>query len=142
MGNHQLSMQDRRFRSDFASASYPREDFDHRAHVRLAYVHLADADTETALAQVRSSLLAFLRHHGLDRSKYHETVTRAWIMAVRHFMELSPSSGSADDFIDRNPTLLNPKIMLSHYSAAVLFSPQARARFVPPDRTRIPTYPN
>ena len=36
------------------------------------------------------------------------------------------SERSADDFIERNPQLLDTKIMLTHYSADLLFSDQAR----------------
>lgn len=89
---------------------------------------------------MKSALLAFLKHHGVDPSKYHETMTRAWIMAVRHFMERTPDADSADAFIDANPRLLDPKIMLTHYSAELLFSDEARDAFAVPDIDPIPTY--
>ena len=67
-------------------------------------------------------------HHNIPASKYHETLTRAWILAVHHFMHRSPDAASADDFIERNPLLLDSKIMLTHYSAGLLFSePRARS---------------
>lgn len=40
--------------------------------------------------------------------------------------------------IERNPELLDSRIMLTHYSAEVLFSDEARARFVDPDIQPIP----
>ena len=92
------------------------------------------------MARMRDGLRAFIAHHGIDPAKYHETMTRAWILAVRHFMELSPEAESAEDFIDRNPRLLDGKIMLTHYSAGLLFSPEARARFVEPDLDAIPRH--
>ena len=48
-------------------------------------------------------------------------------------MHRSPEASSADDFIVRNPLLLDSKIMLTHYSADLLFSDQARAEFVEPN---------
>jgi hypothetical protein len=140
MTKHRLSSQDRRFRRDFEAGRCSPESFDHRAHVRLAYVYLAERDVDTALALIREALLGFLRHHGIDPSKYHETMTRAWVLAVRHFLEMSPEAESADQFIDHNPTLLDSRIMLTHYSAELLFSPQARAEFVDPDLDEIPRY--
>ena len=86
---------------------------------------------------MRGALLSFLEHNGIPRSKLHETITRAWVLAVRHFMSRSPSASSAD-FIARNQELLDSKIMLTHYSASVLFSPDARASFVEPDLDPIP----
>ena len=137
---HTTSADDRRFRDAFEAGSLEPAAFDHRAHVRLAYVYLAGSDVETGVARMRAALLAFLRHHGLDVTKYHETMTRAWVLAVRHFMESSPATASADAFIDANPALLDTKIMLTHYSADLLFSAEARARFVEPDLDVIPLH--
>ena len=53
-------------------------------------------------------------------------------------MHRSPEASSADDFIERNPLLLDSKIMLTHYSADLLFSDQARADFVEPNLDPIP----
>jgi len=98
------------------------------------------SDVETAVTRMRAALLSFLEHHRNNPSKYHETMTRAWILAVRHFMEVSHSSASADAFIDANPRLLDAKIMMTHYSAGLLFSPQARSQFVEPDLGPIPRH--
>lgn len=89
---------------------------------------------------MRTSLLAFLDDLGIGRSKFHETVTKAWVMAVRHFMELSADSTSSQAFIAANPRLLDTQIMLSHYFAEVLFSQDARASFVQPDLAAIPKH--
>jgi hypothetical protein len=55
-------------------------------------------------------------------------------------MHRSPEATSADDFIERNPLLLDSKIMLTHYSAGLLFSDAARAEFVEPDLDPIPRH--
>lgn len=87
MNQHSSSSDDVAFRAAFEASAFPPQDFGHRAHVRLAYVYLTEGDVETAVERLRAALFGFLDHHGVDRSKYHETMTRAWIMAVRHFME-------------------------------------------------------
>jgi hypothetical protein len=140
MNRHSSSSDDVTFREAFEACSFPPQEFGHRAHVRLAYVYLVEDDVETAVERMREALFRFLDHHGVDRAKYHETMTRAWIMAVRHFMERDAGASSADAFIDANPRLLDSKIMLTHYSAELLFSPQARAGFVEPDKDPIPRY--
>jgi hypothetical protein len=89
---------------------------------------------------MRDTLLTVLEHNGVDPSKYYDTMTRAWILAVRHFMEATLSSESADSFIDQNPEMLHSNIMMTHYSAEVLFSDEARARLVEPDRDPIPRH--
>jgi hypothetical protein len=137
---HLLSPDDRRFRADFEGGRLKPEAFDHRGHIRLAYAYLAEAESDTALASLRSALQAFLRHHGIPPTKYHETLTRAWILAVRHFMATSPPAGSSDEFIAGNPGLLDSKIMMTHYSTDLLFSEEARARFLEPNLDPIPRY--
>ena len=138
--SHLLSSDDRQFCADFSECRVSPDDFNHRAHVRLAYIYLAEHDTDTALALMRSALLAFIQHNNVPVAKYHETLTRAWILAVRHFMAISPAADSADSFIASNPSLLDSKIMLTHYSTEVLFSPEARARFVEPNLELIPRH--
>ena len=137
---HHLSTKDQDFRTEFEACKFPPAEFNHRAHVRLAYVYLTEHDADTAHQLMQNALLSFLRYHGVDVSKYHETMTRAWIMAVRHFMEISPDSESCDAFLENNPRMLDSRIMMTHLSAEVLFSNEARARFVEPNLDPIPRY--
>jgi hypothetical protein len=136
--SHNVCLEDRRFIADLEAGKLQPIQFDHRAHVRAAYIYLAQVGMDGATVRMRETLLAFLRHHRIGASKFHETITRAWILAVRHFMELTPNSESADEFINANPRLLDSGIMLTHYSAELLFSPAARAAFVDPDLGPIP----
>jgi hypothetical protein len=137
---HEVSNSDLEFRTAFEAGAYAPADFSHRAHVRLAYVYLATNDVERATTLMRVAIVNFLKHHGIAPTKYHETLTQAWVLAVYHFMHRTPSALSADDFIARTPLLLDSRIMLTHYSAERLFSTQARARFVEPDLDPIPRH--
>jgi hypothetical protein len=134
---HGLSDADRAFRAAFETFAVAPADFNHEAHVRLAYVYLTGLDVESAVDRMREALLTFIEHHRIPRSKHHETLTRSWILAVRHFMDRSPAVSTAD-FLARNPELLDSRIMLTHYSARVLFSAEAREGFVEPDLDPIP----
>ena len=88
---------------------------------------------------MRKALTALLKHAGVDPSqKYHETLTEAWILAVHHHMKNTDNSESADGFIEKNTVMLDSKIMMTHYSAEVLFSEQARQSFVEPNLDTIP----
>jgi hypothetical protein len=60
------------------------------------------------------------------------------VMAVAHFMDRGATFESAAAFMGAYPQLLDSRIMLTHYSAGVLFSPQAREAFVEPDIESIP----
>jgi len=137
---HLLSAEDRNVRQEFEACSFPPAEFNHRTHIRLAYVYLSEHDINAAHQMMRGALLSFLKYHAVDVSKYHETITLAWIMAVRHFMENTPKAESFDTFIEKNPEMLDSKIMMTHYSAEVLFSDEARAKFVEPNLDPIPRY--
>lgn len=142
MKPHRISEFDRAFREDFETQRVDPATFDHRAHVRIAYIYLAELDDDPAYVRMRDALLGLLRKHGIPETKYHETLTRAWLLAVRHFMSRTPDSDSAEAFLAANPILLDSKIMLTHYSADLLFSPRAREGFVEPDRDAIPRHPD
>jgi len=138
---HMLSNEDKEFREQVEACTFPVPDFNHRAHIRLAYAYLAESNTDTAVQRMRDALIGLLKHAGIDPSqKYHETMTEAWVLAVHHFMSKTESSKSADDFIEQNAVLLDSKIMMTHYSAEVLFSAEARQSFVEPNLDPIPRH--
>ena len=136
-----FSDEDRLFKNSVEDCSISVANFDHRAHLRLAYIYLVNNNTEDSNQLVRQALCALLRHNNIAPSdKYHETLTAAWLLAVNHFMNITPTTQSADQFIDKNPKMLDSKIMLTHYSEALLFSDEAKNKFVEPDIDPIPSY--
>lgn len=97
---HQTSQEDRDFRSAFEACAIPPSDFTHKAHVRLAYVYLVESGVELAVQRMRDGLLRFIEHHDIPPDKFHETMTRAWVLAVRHFMSRSSSTSFADFIVE------------------------------------------
>ena len=128
------------FKNQMESCEFPASEFNHRAHLRLAYIYLSKTNTEKSSDLMRDTLNRFLIHNGVDPSKYHATLTKAWILAVHHFMNKTGDSSSADEFINKNTEMLDTKIMMTHYSAEVLFSDEARAAFLQPNLDPIPRY--
>ena len=135
---HQQSPEDAAFVRAFESGEVLPADFNHAAHVRLAYTCLCGNDIDGAISTMKTALLAFLNRNGISENKYHDTLTGAWVMAVDHFMKTRAPTESAAAFMRANPELLDSKIMLTHYSAEVLFSAEARVSFVAPDIQPIP----
>jgi hypothetical protein len=135
---HRISPADREFLEAFEACQVAPQAFDHAAHVRLAYIYLCGHEVDGAVQRMKGALLAFLAHVGVGPAKYHETMTRAWVMAVAHFMERTAECDGAGAFMAANPELLDSRIMLTHYSAGVLFSAEARQGFVEPDIQAIP----
>jgi hypothetical protein len=113
------------------------EDFNHEAHLRLAYVYLVENSLAGAQEKFRGALIAFLAANNIPATKFHETLTRAWVLAVRHFMNRH-SCSSFSEFASQSKPLLDSRVMLTHYTKELLFSPSARASFVEPDLEVIP----
>ena len=121
------------------SCAYPVTDFNHRAHLRLAYIYLSEGTTDEANDRVRETLTRILIHNKIEpASKYHETFTKAWLMAMNHFMQKTVATDSADEFINKNPIMLDSSIMKTHYSDELFFSEQAKKVFVEADLAPIP----
>ncbi len=139
---NQTSLDDRKFCQRLESLEWPPSDFNHRLHIRLAYIYLCDKTQDKALNVMRDWTFRYLAHHEIDTSKYNETLTRAWMLAVRHFMVRTPNSTSSDDFIAQNPTILDSTIMMTHYSRDLLFSDDAKYNFIEPNLDPIPRYPD
>jgi hypothetical protein len=135
---HRVSADDREFLRRFDGCEVQPVEFDHRAHLKLAYIFLALHGGEQAGPRFRDSLQAFLRHNNIDPAKYHETMTQAWMLAVLHFMERVGDTSSAEEFVAASPALLNPGVMLTHYSKELIGSARARREFVEPDLDPIP----
>ena len=130
---------DMRFLAAFEGCQLSSAGFRHRDHVRLAYIYLALYPFETALAKTEQGLRKLLAHLGAPASKYHHTVTHAWLLAVQHTMdETGPTAGFEQFLTAGGAKLLNPATMQQHYSSALLSSDDARRRFVEPDLQPFP----
>ena len=134
------STEDLEFRVAFEKGDIPPAEFHHRDHLRLAYVYLCEHETKPAFELYRHHVKKFLSDNGVPDDKYHETVTRSWVQAVRHFMEMCGSATSFEEMINNDGRLLDMDIMLTHYRKETLFSDLARREFVQPDLEPIPQY--
>ena len=134
----EVSPGDREFLNAFERCEIAPENFRHRDHVRLAYIYLTLHDIDAALSAMRTGLHRFLAHVGAPPTQYHETVTRAWLLAVEHFMREAGETSSFEQFAAAAPRLFAQGAMETHYTPELLWSEEARARFVEPDLQPIP----
>ncbi len=87
---------------------------------------------------MESGLLRLLAHLGAPPSKYHRTLTQSWLLAIRHFMETASPTTSFEQFLETGGLLLDQEIMETHYTSDLLWSAEARGKFVEPDLQPIP----
>src|SRR5881275_1452340 len=120
----------------FEEATISRDVWKHREHLTVALYYVIHHDIETATEKMRSGLLNLLTNgFGIDLEKempYHETITVFWIRTVADF-EISANGSS---FLDKANDLVSrydKDYPLRFYSRELLFSDEARKRFVRPD---------
>ncbi len=120
----------------FESCAVPPSDFDHRAHLTVAfsYLHLSGQTVQAAAEQIRAGLYRYLDHHGVDRQKYHETVTLFWIKLVRSFLDRTdttrPVAEIANEMVE---ACGNSQLIFGYYSKEALSTGEAREKWREPD---------
>ena len=71
----------------FETCATAKTEFHHREHLTVAVWYLQTLTPGEAVDRIRSGLLRFLDHHGVDRKKYSEEVTVYWVDAVASRLE-------------------------------------------------------
>jgi hypothetical protein len=106
--------------------------FRHRDHVRLAWAYLREHGRAEAARRTRDGIRRFAEHHGAA-TKYHETMTIAWLALVADALAASADEDDFERFLDANPRLLDAGALAEHYSPDRLRDDRARHEFVEPD---------
>jgi len=108
--------------------------FDHEAHVRVAWCYLQKAPAAVTIARFTSALRALTVRFGMPQ-KYHETISWFFIIVIADRIARS-ASRDWEGFKTANRDLVenSSALLRQHYSADHLNSPEARQRFVLPDR--------
>jgi hypothetical protein len=110
--------------------------FGHREHLELAWSYLQRYPLDEASSAMVAAIQHVARTHHAEQ-KYHETMTRAWL----HFVAVHVQRWGADnfeEFLARNPDLLDHELIDHFYSRDLIRSPQARAAWIEPDLRRLP----
>jgi len=128
---------DQEFRESLERCAIPNHAFRHRDHLRLAWIYLREADLDTAATRLSESIRRYARHHG-SIQKYHETLTQAWAWIVALAIAEAPFAGTFDALLAAHPRLLDKDLPLKHFSPGLLWSHDARERWVEPDLRPFP----
>jgi hypothetical protein len=128
---------DQEFCEAFESLKIPNELFHHREHIRLAWIYSRKFPQEEALTRIAAGIQAFAKHHGAA-SKYHHTITMAWMHLVRHAVRHAPPALDFKEFAATHPGLFYPQLLECYYSKARLQSDAARHDWNEPDLRSLP----
>ena len=112
--------------------------FGHREHVHLTWRTVRRYGLPAAIDVVSDEIRSTARYAGVPQ-KYNATVSRAWVELVAHHVAEAGPDEDFDAFLDRNPALLDKRLLLRFYRSATLAQPRARTGWVEPDLRPLPT---
>jgi hypothetical protein len=121
----------------------PRAEWTHEAHLAAAAYLLMrrpDIDLDRQLPDIIRGYNESVGGVNSDSEGYHETITRVFLRGVRLFLSEADRSEPLHDLV--NELLLSPMGKrdwpMRFYSRQLLFSVEARRRFVEPDLRALP----
>jgi hypothetical protein len=119
----------------FENGTIPRGEWNHAGHLTVALYYCAHHDLDAATGKMRRNLLHHLKNIGVDLTKempYHETLTAFWMRTVDDFRK-SKNGASLLETANELVAGFDKDYPLRFYSRELLFSDEARARFVEAD---------
>lgn len=129
---------DSEFVKAFFECRLASADFDHRGHLRIAWLLLDEHPLSIATDQVCIGIERIAAHFGAP-GKFNRTMTVALVRLIAEAKRRS-ARGSFAEFLEAHPALLRDVrgLLAQHYSADVLTSPRAKVEFVEPDLRPLP----
>ncbi|MDA7977885.1 MAG: hypothetical protein MPJ50_03840 [Pirellulales bacterium] len=138
----------------FENGTLPHEDWNHEAHLRVAFCYLSQHAFEEAMERIRAGLKNYLSAKEIINTAtqgYHETMTQLWMHVIAALMAghagertkqslLQKNPTGSAEFIERNAFLLEKSLWRMFYSRRQMVSIRAKQEFVPPDITPLPSF--
>jgi hypothetical protein len=122
----------------------PLDQWDHLAHVRVAFTYLKRHPFPEALDKMRAGIKAFNARHRVPETPtigYNETTTHALMhliaATIRAYGEARPTP-NGDSFCDTHPQLMTPCALRLFYTPLRRAHPLAKTQFVEPDLAPLP----
>ena len=111
--------------------------FRHRQHINLAFYAVRRYGMPDAVGAICGWIRQIAAYERAPQ-KYHHTVSRAWVELVAHHVAADPDCAEFDVFANRNPALLNKRLLSRHYRSSTLAAGPARRGWVEPDLLPFP----
>jgi len=132
--------------SNFEKQTLPKSKWNHPAHLVVALWYCLNYDAETCLIRLRKYIILYNEAVGTANSSfsgYHETLTVFWIWRTKEFLKVIQE----ETFLELckiylRSTYGSKDAPLKYYSEKLLFSKEARLKYVPPDLIKLDIEPN
>lgn len=132
------TLPDEAFLAAFLEARLAPADFNHRGHLRAAWLLLQRCPLEQAVADTCDGIARLAARLGAP-DKYHRTLTEALVRLMAHGGASDPAL-DWEGFLAANAPLVRDArgVLAQYYQPETLASADARQRFLPPDRQPLP----
>jgi hypothetical protein len=121
----------------FEDASLSRSEWTHSRHLVMALWYLRRHNRDEATRLIRDGI----HRHNESQANYtgfHETITLAWVAVIERFLAVKDLNEPVSVLVEELLEHCGDKnYLLRFYSRQRLFSDDARACWVPPDRCEI-----
>lgn len=119
----------------FERGTILREDWRHAEHLTVALFYLSNHDFESAYDKIRVGIFNLLKVFEVDLSKempYHETLTVFWLKTIDKFNKSKNDNSNLENYNELIEKF-DKDYALRFYSRELLFSDEARIKFICPD---------
>jgi hypothetical protein len=126
---------------NFESGAIPLAEFNHRAHLTVAYEYLRRYPLEEATRRMCGAVRAYGRARNVPQtptSGYHQTLTIAWMRVLASVMAAYGPEANAESFLAAHPHLESKVLLRLWYTRERMMSAEARAGWVEPDLAPLP----
>jgi len=128
----------------FEAGEIALADWDHRGHVRYAWIALeVEPRFDHAMDRIRCGLKTHLQlaiaAGETPEYGYHETISRFWLQLVERTRAADPACADSSAFCEAHPELLDKALLRAHYSKELLLRDAARRGYVEPDLAPAPS---
>jgi hypothetical protein len=129
-------MTDSEFLKAFEECTIPNTEFNHRAHIRMAWLYLNQEGYESGSRKIVDGIKRFAAFH--HSQLYHETITHFWIRLVQHAISEHPKITDFDLLLAQVPCLTRTGSIYQHYSKELLKTARAKQEWCDPDLLSLP----
>ena len=136
-GGHSPSLRDPELAAVLPGITGASGQFRHRQHINLAFYAVQRYGMPEAIGMICGWIRQIASYERAPQ-KYHHTVSRAWVELVAHHVAEDPDCADFDVFADRNPALLDKRLLGRHYRSSTLAAGPARSGWVEPDLLPFP----
>lgn len=130
----------------FSNGTLPKELWDHKAHLMVAFWHNWHFDFDRALNDVRIKIKQYNKRVGTpdtDESGYHESLTIFWMIVVKSYLseqKFEQLEAAFDKFWKSNQSDKN--LFLTYYSPERIYSVKARKKWLNGDLKNVMVGPH